>query len=76
MPTTYSEPDYALWLQAIDAQLLSWATGASVSSYSIANRTFTKNDVEKLIAFREYILGLYNRVSRGNVTLANMSGLD
>ena len=76
MPTEYTEPDYALWLVQIDAQLLAWATGASVSSYTIAGRSFSKNNVESLIAFREYVLGLYNRVTYGNVTLADMSGCD
>ena len=76
MPTAYTEPDYALWLNAIDAQLLAWGTGGSVSSYSIAGRTFTKRNIQELIAFREYVLGLYNRVTYGNVTLANMSGMD
>lgn len=76
MPTAYTEPDYALWLVQIDAQLLAWATGASVANYTIAGRSFSKNNVESLIAFREYVLGLYNRVTYGNVTLADMSGRD
>ena len=70
----YTEPNYADWLRAIDAQLEAWTTGASISSYSIAGRTFTKNQAQSLISFREYILGLYNRKTYGNVTLANMSG--
>ena len=70
----YTEPNYADWLRAIDAQLAAWATGASISSYSIAGRTFTKNNAQSLISFREYVYGLYLRTTRGNVTLANMSG--
>lgn len=72
--TTYTEPDYATWLTAIDAQLLAWATGSSISSYSIAGRSFTKSNAQNLIEFRQYVYGLYQRSVRGNVTLANMSG--
>ena len=75
MSSTYVEPDYAAWLTAIDAQLLAWATGSSVSSYSIAGRSFTKNNAQSLIAFREYVYGLYQRQTYGNVTLGNMSGI-
>lgn len=75
MPSTYIEPDYAAWLNAIDAQLASWAAGASLSSYSIAGRTFTKNNADSLIKFREYVYGLYQRTVRGNVTLADMNNL-
>ena len=71
---TYTEPDYAAWLTAIDAQLLAWATGSSISSYSIAGRTFTKSQSAQLISFREYVYGCYLRTLRGNVTLADMSG--
>lgn len=73
---TYTEPNYADWLRAIDAQLEAWASGASISSYSIAGRTFTKNQAQNLISFREYILGLYNRKTYGNITLANMAGAE
>ena len=72
--STYTEPDYAAWLTQIDAQLLAWATGSSISSYSIAGRSFTKNQASSLISFREYVYGCYLRTVRGNVTLANMSG--
>lgn len=70
---TYTEPTYADWLRAIDAQLEAWASGASISSYSIAGRTFSKSQAQNLIAFREYVFGLYQRKTYGNVTLANMN---
>jgi hypothetical protein len=73
--TTYTEPDYAAWLTAIDAQLLAWATGSSISSYSIAGRSFTKSNAQNLIAFRQYVYGLYQRSVNGNVTLADMSSM-
>lgn len=72
----YTEPDYETWLESIDAQLAAWASGASITSYSIAGRTFTKSQAQNLISFREYVLGCYYRSLRGNVTLANMSGHD
>lgn len=71
---SYTEPNYEDWLVAIDAQLAAWASGASVSSYSIAGRTFTKSNADNLITFREYVLGLYRRKTYGNITLANQSG--
>ena len=74
MSSTYVEPDYAAWLNAIDAQLLAWATGSSVSSYSIAGRSFTKQNASSLIQFREYVYGLYLRGTRGSITLADQSG--
>ena len=70
---SYTEPAYEDWLVAIDAQIAAWAAGSSISSYSIAGRTFTKNNVENLITFREYVYGLYRRKTYGNVTLANQS---
>jgi len=73
--TTYTEPNYADWLRSIDDQLAAWASGASISSYSIAGRSFSKSQAENLIAFREYVYGLYNRKTYGNVTLANMAGI-
>jgi hypothetical protein len=73
--TTYTEPNYADWLRAIDAQLEAWASGASITSYSIAGRTFTKAQSQNLIAFREYVYGLYQRKTYGNVTLANMNSI-
>lgn len=72
---TYTEPNYADWLRAIDAQLEAWAGGSSISSYSIAGRTFTKANAESLLSFRQYVLGLYNRKTYGNVTLANMGNI-
>ena len=74
--STYTEPDYAAWLVSIDNQLAAWASGASIASYSLAGRTFTKSQAANLISFREYVLGCYYRSLRGNVTLANMSGHD
>lgn len=71
----YTEPNYEDWLVEIDKQLLAWASGASISSYSIAGRTFTKNNTDALIAFREYVYGLYRRKTYGNVTVADMSGV-
>lgn len=70
---SYTEPNYEDWLVAIDAQIAAWAAGSSISSYSIAGRTFTKNNVENLITFREYVYGLYLRKTYGNITLANQS---
>ena len=73
--TTYTEPNYADWLRSIDEQLAAWASGASISSYSIAGRSFTRGNSEALIAFREYIYGLYRRKTYGNITLTNMARL-
>lgn len=70
---SYTEPAYEDWLTAIDAQLASWAAGSSISSYTIAGRTFTKNNADSLIKFREYVYGLYIRKTYGNITLANQS---
>lgn len=72
--TTYTEPNYADWLRAIDAQLEAWASGASIASYTIAGRTFTRAQAGALMDFREYVYGLYLRQTRGNVTLVDMSG--
>jgi len=44
-------------------------------TYSIAGRTFTRNNADNLIKFREYVYGLYRRKTGGNITLANQSGL-
>ena len=70
---SYTEPAYEDWLVAIDAQIAAWAAGSSISSYSIAGRTFTKSNIENLITFREYVYGLYRRKTSGNITLANQS---
>jgi len=75
MSGTYTPPDYAVWLTALDAAIAAKLAGADVTSYSIGGMQFVKQTLDQMLNHRERILALYNaEKAGGNVTLSDMSG--
>ena len=74
MSGTYTPPDYAVWLTAIDTAIAAKLAGSDVTSYSIGGMQFTKQSLDQMLNHRERILALYNEEQAGgNVTLADQS---
>ena len=74
MSGTYTPPDYAAWLTAIDAAIAAKLAGSDVTSYSIGGMQFVKQPLDQMLNHRERILALYNAErAGGNVTLSDMS---
>jgi hypothetical protein len=74
MSGTYTPPDYAVWLTAIDNAITAKLSGADVTSYSIGGVQFVKQSLDQMLNHRERILALYNEEKAGgNVALADQS---
>jgi hypothetical protein len=74
MSGTYTPPDYAVWLNAIDAAITAKIAGSDVTSYSIGGMQFVKQTLDQMLNHRERILALYNaELAGGNVTITDMS---